>query len=139
MRLNYVIENNSVLIKNKKVSIKKAVRRPEAFLMDFLKTEDFSGAPFLQEAVFEAETSIKYEGYIENEKDRIRKNLTLEQLAIPNNINYNKIQGLSAESRERLSLILPRTIGQASRVSGIRPTDITLLGVFVNSFVSRET
>ena len=89
--------------------------------------------------VFEAETSIKYEGYIENEKDRMRKNLTLEQLAIPYNIDYNKIQGLSAESRERLSLISPRTIGQASRVSGIRPTDITLLGVFVKSLVSRET
>ena len=133
------VENNSVLIKNKKVSIKKAVRRPESFLMNFLKIEDFSGTLFLQEAVFEAETSIKYEGYIENEKDRIRKNLTLERLAIPNNINYNEIQGLSAESRERLNLVLPRTIGQASRVSGIRPTDITLLGVFVKSLVSRET
>ena len=58
---------------------------------------------------------------------------------MPKNLNYKEIQGLSNESKERLSLVRPETLGQASRIFGIRPTDITIIGVVVNKKVSRET
>ena len=94
----------------------------------------------MERAFFENETTFKYEGYIVNEIERINKNKKLENLNIPRNINYNRISGLSSESVERLISVKPETLGQASRIFGIRPTDITLIGVFVSSLlVSRET
>ena len=89
---------------------------------------------------FEVETSVKYEGYIQNELDRINKNKALEELSIPGDFNYKKIEGISNESKERLLRVLPETLGQASRVAGIRPTDITILGAYIRALgVSRET
>ena len=90
-------------------------------------------------AVFEAETTIKYEGYIQNEKERIEKNSLLDSLKIPHSFNFNKISGLSNESKERLCAVKPETLGQASRIFGIRPTDITLIGFHLQRNVSRET
>ena len=84
-------------------------------------------------AVFEAETTIKYDGYIQNELERIEKNANLESLHIPKSINYKLIEGLSSESKERLSSVAPETLGQASRIFGVRPTDITLLGYHIKS------
>ena len=90
--------------------------------------------------MFEVETSIKYEGYIQNELDRIAKNKSLENLSIPLNFNYEGLSGLSLESIERLSSVNPETLGQASRVLGIRPTDITIIGSHIKKLdVSRET
>ena len=65
---------------------------------------------------------------IENEKERLYKNKKLESLPIPFDFSYNRIPGLSLESIERLIKIKPQTLGQASRIFGIRPTDITLIG-----------
>ena len=138
-RIASYVNSDSVIINNKKVSLKKAVSRPEVSLSSYINNERITSDCFYNNAVFEVETSIKYEGYIENEKERMQKNLHLEGFVIPGNIDYFQIQGISNESKERLSLISPRTIGQASRISGIRPTDITVLGVFVKSLVSRET
>ena len=90
--------------------------------------------------MFEVETSIKYEGYIQNEIDRIAKNKSLENLPIPLDFNYKNLPRLSSESIERLSSVNPETLGQASRVLGIRPTDITIIGSHIKkSNVSRET
>ena len=95
--------------------------------------------PFYKEAAFNVETQIKYEGYIINELQRIRGAKELENLIIPKEFNYNLLQGLSNESRDRLKKVCPQTLGQASRISGIRPTDITLLGLTLKGRVSRET
>ena len=75
------------------------------------------------------ETNIKYEGYIYNELDRIKNTKKLESLKIPASFDYSSLQGLSTESKDRLNKVKPETVGQASRISGIRPTDITLIGI----------
>ena len=117
----------SFVFKNKSQKIYQLLKRPD-FDFSCLKNHDFKKLPFYRRGCFEVETSIKYEGYIENEKERIDKNKKLESFSIPPNFSYKNIPGLSSESIERLSLVKPETLGQASRIYGIRPTDITLLG-----------
>ena len=118
----------------------KKIKRPEISLADLSGSFLSRNLPYSRRCLFEIETNIKYEGYIQNELDRIEKNKKFELLQIPQTIKYNKISGLSNESIERLSAVLPETMGQASRISGIRPTDITLIGAFIQrKNVSRET
>ncbi len=84
--------------------------------------------PALPETVKErVELEIKYEGYIQLEEEQVRKLERLENLTIPHDIDYNKIQGLSYEAREKLSKFRPDTLGQASRIAGVRVSDITVL------------
>ena len=126
-------------IDSKKVFIKDALKRPQVTFWELKESSFFKKEKQTQLAVFEAETTVKYEGYIQNEMDRIEKNSQLESLEIPSSFNFSKIEGLSNESKERLCDIKPETLGQASRIFGIRPTDITLIGFHLQSKVSRET
>ena len=124
---------------NKKKNLKDWVKMPESFLKSNFFPKKISKQEYFKKACFEIETTIKYSGYIKNEKDRIEKNKKLDGVVLPKNLDYKKIQGLSNESKERLSLVRPETLGQASRIFGIRPTDITIIGILINKKVSRET
>ena len=137
-KISVWLEKNSILVDNKKVLCVKYLKRPEVRLADFLPSK-LTGEPFFDWACFNVETTIKYEGYIINELQRIKTTKNLEKLNIPKNFNYSSLQGLSNESRLRLGKVKPQTLGQASRISGIRPTDITLLGMCLKRGVSRET
>ena len=127
------VEGLKLKIKNKTVAGEKHIKRPEVSLFDLIPKKHLS-LPFYSEAVFNVETSIKYEGYIENEQQRIATIKKLEPLSIPKNFNYNNLEGLSNESKLRLCKVRPETLGQASRISGIRPTDITLIGLQIKKF-----
>ena len=81
--------------------------------------------------MFSVETKIKYSGYVEIEKKRVEKIHSLEKSQIPTNINYHKIKNLSNEAIEKLSLVQPETLGQASRIAGVRQSDIAILSVVV--------
>ena len=124
---------------NKKKPLKDWIKMPESFLKADFFPKETTLLKYFKKACFEIETTIKYSGYIKNEKERIEKNKKLDSVLLPKNLNYKEIQGLSNESKERLSLVRPETLGQASRIFGIRPTDITIIGVVVNKKVSRET
>ena len=127
------------IINSKKTLIKEALKRPEISFWNLKESSFLKTKKNTHLAVFEVETSIKYEGYIQNEIDRIEKNSQLEKLKIPDGYSFAKIEGLSNESKERLSKVKPETLGQASRIFGIRPTDITLIGFHLQTKVSRET
>jgi tRNA uridine 5-carboxymethylaminomethyl modification enzyme len=122
------INKKRVKKNNKVVSMKKYLKRPEITFWGCSQNKTYKKTKLSQLAVFEAETTIKYEGYIKNELDRIEKNASLERLLIPLSFKYSAVGGLSNESRERLMAVQPETLGQASRIFGVRPTDITLLG-----------
>jgi len=79
------------------------------------------------EEIEEAEILIKYAGYIDKEHEMAKKISSLEHIHIKDSFNYNLIKSLSTESREKLSKIKPATIGQASRISGVSPADISIL------------
>ena len=87
--------------------------------------------PYPKEYIELVETTIKYEGYIQKEKEMVDKMNRLEDVKLTSTFDYDSLQSLSAEAREKLSSIKPRTIGQASRISGVSPSDISVLLVHV--------
>ena len=84
-----------------------------------------------EEILFEAETIIKYSGYINRQKEEIDKIKVYENMIIPEKFDYNDIKSLSNESREKFINIKPQTVGQAQRINGIRPSDISILLVYL--------
>lgn len=83
------------------------------------------------DAVQQAEIAIKYEGYIEKEQENVRKLHRLESVAIPEDFDFMRIGSISVEARQKLEKIRPRNIGQASRISGVSPADISVLLIFL--------
>ena len=73
----------------------------------------------------------KYEGYISRERDLVEKMNRLEYIKLNDSLDYNSIESLSLEARQKLSKIRPATLGQASRISGINPSDISVLIVYI--------
>ena len=78
-----------------------------------------------------AEITVKYEGYLKQGYEQIEKAKRLEEKTLPKDIDYNDIQGLRLEAREKLNQIRPLNLGQASRISGVNPADISVLMVFL--------
>jgi tRNA uridine 5-carboxymethylaminomethyl modification enzyme len=78
-----------------------------------------------------AELDIKYEGYIRRQEEQVARFQRMENLRIPEGFDYDGVTGLSSESREKLKRIRPVSIGQASRISGVRPADISVLLMYV--------
>ena len=88
-------------------------------------------AAFSKDTIEQASIQIKYDVYIEKEKELVKKMSQLEELEIPETFDYKNIASLGNEAREKLSKIKPRTLGQASRISGINPSDVQILMVFM--------
>lgn len=76
---------------------------------------------------YSAEVNIKYSGYIQKEREMVEKMNRLEEVKLKDSFDYHQIKSLSNEAREKLSQLRPRTIGQASRISGVSPSDISVL------------
>jgi len=87
--------------------------------------------PFYPEAIEQAEIQVKYQVYIDKERGLVEKMKQLEDLEIPEQFDYQRIVALGAEAREKLVRIRPKTLGQASRISGINPSDVQILMVFM--------
>lgn len=79
----------------------------------------------------QVEIQIKYEGYIKKANDQVKRMLKMEDKKIPANIDYDAVNGLSSEAKERLKKVLPLSIGQASRTAGVTPSDISILAVYI--------
>lgn len=88
-------------------------------------------AGYDKEILEQAEIQLKYDTYIEKEKGLVEKMSQLEDLVIPDNFNYEKLVSLSNEARQKFIKIKPRTLGQASRISGVNPSDVQILMVFM--------
>ena len=87
---------------------------------------------FNMEALEQAEIQIKYSGYLEKERDLADKMSRLDHVPLPINFDYSKLGSLSMEARLKLEKIRPETLGQASRISGVNPSDISILLIHVN-------
>jgi tRNA uridine 5-carboxymethylaminomethyl modification enzyme len=86
---------------------------------------------FSKESLEQASIQIKYEVYIEKEKELVARMSQLEELVIPESFDYKKIVSLGNEAKEKLIKVKPRTLGQASRISGINPSDVQILMVYM--------
>jgi tRNA uridine 5-carboxymethylaminomethyl modification enzyme len=117
-----------------KQKVEKIVLRPNVNLDQMrsqVKTIDLLLNGYSPEAIEQAEIQVKYQVYINKEKDLVDRMKQLEDLEIPEQFDYKRIVALGAEAREKLSKVRPRTLGQASRISGINPSDVQILMVFM--------
>lgn len=115
---------------DQKVKLISILKRPHLHLADLRKalpSLESILAPYDQEIVQLAETDIKYEGYIRKEQELVDKMNRLEETLLHHDLDYHSMPSLSAEAREKLTAVQPRTLGQASRISGVSPSDISVL------------
>ena len=84
-----------------------------------------------KQALEQAETDVKYEGYIQKEREQVEQFNKMEKRKLPADINYDEISGLRIEARQKLNKIKPQNLGQASRISGVSPADVTVLIVWL--------
>jgi tRNA uridine 5-carboxymethylaminomethyl modification enzyme len=117
-----------------KMKLHKVLLRPKVGITDFMEAipnvEKFM-SQFEEEFLTCAEINLKYEGYIQKEKDQVAKVNRLEDVKLYDSVDYSQIKGLSSEAVEKLNQLKPATIGQATRISGVSPADISVLLVFV--------
>ena len=136
-----VAEANAVLIEKESAPVVQADKmfklfsRPQIDLEDFLKfdkVKEYVSTHNLDREILEqAEIQVKYSGYIEKEKANADKLTRLEDLKIPIDFDYEQIKSMSIEAKQKLSKIRPVTISQASRISGVSPSDISVLLIFL--------
>ena len=133
---------NPILQKKKSNEIKQKVKAPSIISRPFITINDvvessetlqrfIKDLDYKNESLEQVEIDIKYKGYIDREKDLADKIKKLEYVEIPDDINYEKFSSLSNESKEKLNSVKPVNIGQASRISGIKPSDISILLVYL--------
>jgi tRNA uridine 5-carboxymethylaminomethyl modification enzyme len=117
----------------------KVLKRPSVRLVDLIELDSLAKAPVMKrimslreeklrdEVLQQIEIELKYEGYIQRQKEQIEKFDKYEDQKIPVDFDYGKLRALSTEGREKLSKVKPESIGQASRISGITPSDVSIL------------
>lgn len=117
------------------MSLYDLLKRPEIkieFLKDYLEND-------YPKDIYEiVEIAIKYEGYIAKTNREVEKMLKLESKKIPKDIDYNKIKNLASEARQKLDKIRPETVAQATRISGVNPSDIAILTVYLKKEYSKD-
>lgn len=117
------------------MSLYDLLKRPQIkieYLVEYLNKE------YKKDILEIVEIAIKYEGYIAKTNREVEKMLKLESKKIPKDIDYSKVQNLASEARQKLESVRPETVAQASRISGVNPTDISILTVYLKKEYARE-
>jgi tRNA uridine 5-carboxymethylaminomethyl modification enzyme len=130
---------NPILEVNESSPVDQAYRAAQILTRPNLSLEKLTAIDFIKEKVEQyneeqkeqAEINIKYKGYIEKERDNVAKLQRLETIRIPEDFDYSKISSLSAEAKQKLNKIQPKTIAQAGRISGVSPADINVLLIYL--------
>ncbi|WP_194775523.1 tRNA uridine-5-carboxymethylaminomethyl(34) synthesis enzyme MnmG [Pararhodonellum marinum] len=132
--INNGLENLDTATIKEKISVEKLLKRPHVGILDLVTMDkDFKSfiSPFSKEVIEQAEITIKYESYIEKEKMMVDKINNMENFRIPSKFDYLAIPALSAEGKQKLHKVKPETLGQASRISGVSPADLSILTVYL--------
>ncbi|MGB4771749.1 MAG: tRNA uridine-5-carboxymethylaminomethyl(34) synthesis enzyme MnmG [Chitinophagaceae bacterium] len=129
----YLLQKDSTPISQKQ-KLGQLILRPNISLAEILAHSNTAQAALRAEKtdhLEQAEIQLKYDVYIHKEKELVARMSQMEELEIPGSFDYAKVQAISAEAREKLNRIKPRTLGQASRISGINPSDVQILMVYM--------
>ena len=133
--INPILEKHNSAILTQKVKFKSIVLRPHITINDLLAIKELSDylekVQFSPDAIEQAEIEIKYGGYLSKEKESAEKLIRLEDIKISTDVEFDKLHSISTEGRQKLKLIQPKTIGQASRISGVSPSDINVLLIYL--------
>ena len=122
-----LIKLNSPILKDR-ISIYNILKRTEITYKDI---KEYINEKYDRDVINEVEIIIKYEGYIKKEEKEAKKIMSYDDMLIPDNINYKDIKNLATEAREKLEKVRPVSIGQAMRISGVNPADISILTVYL--------
>lgn len=129
--INPILESKNSATVNQQGKLFKIFARPNIEMSDMQKLKSIDeyirNHELDNEVLEQVEIQVKYAGYIEKEKQNADKLNRLENVKIPENFDYNQLKSMSYEAREKLSKIQPRTVSQASRVSGVNPSDVSVL------------
>ena len=129
----YLIVKNSAPLEQKQKAI-QLLLRPNLDLTSMMSSVtrlNNAFKEFERESIEQAEIQVKYDVYIEKEKELVKRMAQLEELKIPENFNYDRIAALSNEALQKFKKIKPATLGQASRISGVNPSDVQILMVYM--------
>ncbi len=141
-KIKNIVNNKNVPIDEKiSLGVGKLLKRPEITIDDILPNiyEHDSSLTMTHDEAKIVEMSIKYDGYIKKDLERIKKLEMMENKYIPETIDYGSIPGLKNEAREKLKKVKPETIGQAMRISGVDPSDISIVLVHIESLHKNKT
>lgn len=127
--------NNNYQVPTSNLTLEQLLKRPE-ITIEFL--EKFIEFPFESEIKEQVEIYLKYEGYIAKAYKEVDKLLKLEKKQIPKDIDYDKITNIASEARQKLKEVKPTTIAQAIRISGVNPSDISILSVYLKREYGRD-
>ncbi len=123
-----VFEKENIQLPSSTLSLEQLIKRPE-ITMEFL--ENFVDIPYEEDIKEQVSILYKYEGYINKAYKEAEKMLKLEKKQIPIDIDYDKIKNIASEARQKLKEVKPTTIAQAIRISGVNPSDISILSVYL--------
>ncbi|MGN0556603.1 MAG: tRNA uridine-5-carboxymethylaminomethyl(34) synthesis enzyme MnmG [Acutalibacteraceae bacterium] len=129
-KLNEILRSHGTAEVTTGVNLADLLRRPQLDY-DALKAVDVTRPDYPHEIFERAQTALKYDGYIRRQNSEIREAKRLEARALPDDLDYSEIHGLRLEAREKLMQLRPLNIGQASRISGVSPADISVLMIWL--------
>ena len=133
--INLILEGKNLALVSQSMKLIKVATRPQLFFSDFIHINELKKFIYDNnidaEIIEQVEIHLKYSGYIEKEKNNADKLNRLENISIPSEFNYAKVKSLSYEAREKLTKIKPTSISQASRISGVSPSDVSVLLVYI--------
>ena len=130
-----VFEENNFIVPIATESFYDLLKRPE-IKISFLN--QFVNIPFGEEITEELEIMIKYDGYIKKAYKEVEKMVKLEEKQIPKDINYNDIKNLASEARQKLEKVRPISLGQAARISGVNPSDLSILSIYLKKEYGKD-
>jgi tRNA uridine 5-carboxymethylaminomethyl modification enzyme len=138
-KVNSFLENRGLAEIDSTETISKLCKRPELTVKDVVGLLNKGTDPLIdtlllnEKALEQVEIELKYEGYIKRQYDMVERMEKYESAKIPLTLNYHNVKALSTEGREKLNKVKPRSIGQASRISGVTPSDISILLVYLKN------
>lgn len=139
-----IAENNEILAKigehiNEGIRLAELIKRPNV-TYDLVKEldADTKNFAFPYEIGEQVEIRLKYDGYIKRQKEQVELSSKADRIKIPDDIDYKKIQHISTETKEKLDKIRPTTLGQAARIGGVKPADIAVLSILIESKAYRN-
>jgi len=136
-RVNEILRKCGTSELNNGSKMAELIKRPEVSY-EILKDIDENRPKLTEQEKEEVEIQIKYEGYIKLQEEQVEKFKKLEEKILPENIDYETINGISLEGRQKLNKFKPRSIGQASRISGVSPADVSVLLVYLQQIGNKK-
>ena len=144
LRNNKIVTSENDLLKelgtstiNDGITLYDLLKRPEITIEKLINCNKVPNI-YSKEVIEQVEIFIKYEGYIKKEEKEVLRMQEMENIKIPSNIDYDKVINIASEAKDKLKKVMPESLGQASRISGVNPSDIAMLSVYLKKEKNHE-